>query len=66
MGRFLKTGNPTSMPGQEGVPAVYSPMTRTLEDLEMFWKAIMSMEPWNYDHSVAYLLGKPATLLMAF
>lgn len=52
MGRFLKTGNPTSMPGQEGVPAVYSPMTRTLEDLEMFWKAIMSMEPWNYDHSV--------------
>ncbi|KZT66577.1 amidase signature enzyme [Daedalea quercina L-15889] len=52
MHRFLKTGNPTSMPGQEGIPAVYSPMTRTLEDLELFWRAIMSMKPWTYDHSV--------------
>ncbi|KAI0938807.1 hypothetical protein AcV5_000409 [Taiwanofungus camphoratus] len=51
MHRFLKTGNPTSMPGQEGVPAVYSPMTRTLEDLETFWRAVMSMKPWEYDHS---------------
>lgn len=52
MHRFLKTGNPTSMPGQEGIPAVYSPMTRTLEDLEMFWRAIVGMKPWEYDHSV--------------
>lgn len=41
------------MPGQEGIPAVYSPMTRTLEDLETFWRAIMSMKPWEYDHSVS-------------
>ena len=41
------------MPGQEGIPAVYSPMTRTLEDLEMFWRAIMGMKPWEYDHSVS-------------
>ncbi|KAI0746528.1 amidase signature enzyme [Daedaleopsis nitida] len=52
MHRFMKTGNATSMPGQEGIPAVYSPMTRTLEDLETFWRAIMSMKPWEYDHSV--------------
>ncbi|KAI0367168.1 amidase signature enzyme [Pilatotrama ljubarskyi] len=52
MHRFLKSGNSTSMPGQEGIPAVYSPMTRTLEDLEMFWKAVVSMKPWEYDHSV--------------
>lgn len=51
-GRFLKMGNNTSMLGQEGVAPVYSPMARTLEDLETFWKAIMSMSPWNYDHSV--------------
>lgn len=50
--RFLKTGNMTSMPGQEGVPAVNSPMAKTLEDLETFWKAIFSMKPWTYDHSV--------------
>lgn len=52
--RFLKTGSATSIPGQEGVPAVYSPMTRTLEDLEVFWKAIFTMKPWNYDHSVSW------------
>lgn len=64
MHRFLKTGNGTSMPGQEGVPAVYSPMTRTLEDLETFWKAIFEMKPWTYDHSVSELeiLLMPALL----
>ena len=28
-------------------------MTRTLEDLETFWRAIMIMKPWEYDHSVS-------------
>ncbi|TCD62725.1 hypothetical protein EIP91_006523 [Steccherinum ochraceum] len=51
MHRFPKTGNGTSMPGQIGIPAVYSPMTRTLEDLETFWRAIVSVKPWEYDHS---------------
>ncbi|KAF7794086.1 hypothetical protein EIP86_005216 [Pleurotus ostreatoroseus] len=51
MHRFPKNGNNTSMPGQIGVPAVYSPMTRTLGDLETVWRAIVSMKPWQYDHS---------------
>jgi Asp-tRNA(Asn)/Glu-tRNA(Gln) amidotransferase A subunit family amidase len=50
--RFPKSGNATSVVGQEGVPAVYSPMTRTLEDLETFWRAIVGIKPWDYDHSV--------------
>ncbi|KZT10510.1 amidase signature enzyme [Laetiporus sulphureus 93-53] len=51
--RFLKTGNAhTSIPGEEGVPVSFSPMTRTLEDLETFWRAVMSMSPWEYDHAV--------------
>lgn len=67
-GRFLKTGNATSMPGQEGVPAVCSPMARTLEDLEVFWEAVMEMEPWTYDHSVSIVLieyfgGKEAKII---
>ncbi|TFK47517.1 amidase signature enzyme [Heliocybe sulcata] len=53
--RFVRGGTATSNAGQEGVLAVYSPMTRTLEDLEYFWKAIMSMEPWKYDHTVINL-----------
>lgn len=51
VGRFPRTGNTTSIAGQEGVPAVYSPMARTLGDLETFWKAIVSMKPWEYDYS---------------
>lgn len=52
-GRFPKTGSATSIAGQEGIPAVYSPMSRTLEDLEAFWTAVVSMKPWEYDHSVS-------------
>ncbi|KAF8799574.1 amidase signature enzyme [Phlegmacium glaucopus] len=51
VGRFVKMGSATSMPGQEGVAPVYSPMARTLEDLEFFWKAVVSMQPWKYDPS---------------
>lgn len=51
-GRWPKLGVLTSMPGQEGIPAVFSPMTRTLEDLVYFSKSVIGMKPWNYDHSV--------------
>lgn len=51
-GRFPKLGNTTSMSGQEGIPAVYSPMARTLTDLDYFLKSIISMKPWEYDYSV--------------
>ncbi|KIL55704.1 hypothetical protein M378DRAFT_17703 [Amanita muscaria Koide BX008] len=49
-GRFPRTGVVSSSPGQEGIPAVVSPMARTLDDLETFWKAVVSMKPWDYDH----------------
>ena len=51
-GRWPKMGMNTSMPGQEGIPSVFSPMTRTLPDLVYFSKSILSMKAWNYDHSV--------------
>ncbi|RQM05856.1 hypothetical protein DH86_00002178 [Scytalidium sp. 3C] len=51
-GRWPKNGMVTSMPGQEGIPSVFSPMARTLGDLSYFTKALLSMEPWKYDHSV--------------
>lgn len=40
------------MPGQEGIPSVFSPMARTLNDLTYFTRAIIGMKPWKYDHSV--------------
>ena len=45
-------GMNTSMPGQEGIPSVFSPMARTLPDLVYFSTSIISMKPWNYDHTV--------------
>ncbi|KAL9615379.1 MAG: hypothetical protein Q9167_000207 [Letrouitia subvulpina] len=51
-GRWPKTGMRTSMPGQEGIPSVASPMARSLADLVYFTESIISMKPWTYDHSV--------------
>lgn len=51
-GRWPKLGVDTSMPGQEGVPSVFSPMARTLMDLTYFTRSIVQMQPWKYDPSV--------------
>jgi Asp-tRNA(Asn)/Glu-tRNA(Gln) amidotransferase A subunit family amidase len=51
-GRWPKAGIDTSMPGQEGVPSVYSPMTRTLDDLLYFTEAFIGMKPWEVDYTV--------------
>ncbi|KAI1264934.1 amidase [Xylariaceae sp. FL1019] len=58
-GRWPKAGFATSMPGQEGVPSVYSPMTRTLNDLTYFTRAVIGMQPWKYDYSVHPLAWRP-------
>mgnify|MGYP000893531939 CR=1 FL=1 len=51
-GRWPKVGINTSMPGQEGVQSVFSPMARTLNDLTYFTRAIIGMQPWKYDYTV--------------
>ena len=58
-GRWLKLGMCTSMPGQEGVPAVYSPMARTLDDLTYFTRAVIEMKPWEYDYTCHPLAWRP-------
>lgn len=50
-GRWLRLGGTTSMPGQDGIPAVYSPMARTLDDLSYFTRSFLQMRPWTYDPS---------------
>ena len=51
-GRWPKMGMNTSMPGQEGIPSVFSPMARTLEDLAYFSRSLIGVKPWKWDHSV--------------
>jgi len=51
-GRWPKVGFKSSMPGQEGIPSVYSPMARTLNDLVYFTRAFIQSKPWTLDYSV--------------
>ncbi|KAK2743891.1 hypothetical protein FQN57_004514 [Myotisia sp. PD_48] len=51
-GRWPKAGVHTSMPGQEGIASVFSPMARTLDDLAYFTRSLIKMKPWNYDTTV--------------
>ncbi|RDI79786.1 hypothetical protein Vi05172_g10096 [Venturia inaequalis] len=51
-GRWPKMGMNTSMPGQEGIPSVFSPMARTLDDLTYFTREFVKLGPWKYDHTV--------------
>ena len=50
-GRWPKLGTTTSMPGQEGIPSVYSPMARTWNDLFYFTRAVLEKGTFNYDYS---------------
>ncbi|KAI9724269.1 MAG: hypothetical protein M1828_003693 [Chrysothrix sp. TS-e1954] len=49
-GRWPKGGMNTSMPGQEGVASVFSPMARTLDDLTYFTREFLKTKPWRLDH----------------
>ena len=51
-GRWPKVGINTSMPGQEGIPSVFSPLARTLDDLTYFTKSLIGMKPWQVDYTV--------------
>ncbi|KAG9311569.1 amidase signature domain-containing protein [Chiua virens] len=51
IGRFPSLGTLPPLPGQEFVGTSCSPMARRLDDLEVFWKRVVDMEPWNYDHT---------------
>ncbi|THH01283.1 hypothetical protein EW026_g1374 [Hermanssonia centrifuga] len=50
-GRFPSYGCGTSVPGLE-VIQLTSPIARSLDDLTEFWKRIIEIRPWEYDHTV--------------
>ncbi|KAK9324246.1 amidase signature domain-containing protein [Lipomyces orientalis] len=51
-GRIPRAGNSTPTRGQDGITSIYSPMTRSFDDLEYVFKAIIDMKPWEYDYTV--------------
>lgn len=48
-GRLPYYGVPVSIEGQEHVPSVVGPLTRTLAAMKTVTKAIIDAEPWNID-----------------
>jgi len=54
-GRFPSPGGVSSINGLESINLVAAPMSRSLDDLEEFWKRILKMQPWNYDPAVVPL-----------
>jgi hypothetical protein len=52
IGRFPCQGTHAPVPGLEAVATTSAPMSRRLEDLEEFWKRVVEMRPWEYDHMV--------------
>ncbi|KAG0702173.1 amidase signature domain-containing protein [Suillus ampliporus] len=61
-GRFPGWGTLPPMPGLESVAVSCSPMSRRLDDLEEFWKRVMEMQPWDYDHTCVPLPWRPINL----
>ncbi|KAI6012059.1 amidase signature domain-containing protein, partial [Pisolithus microcarpus] len=61
-GRFPSWGTVSPLPGLEGVETSCSPMARRLEDLEEFWKRVVAMRPWEYDHTCIPLSWRPVNI----
>ena len=51
-GRFPSHSCEACLPGLDAVPTITAPLARTLEDLQEFWRRVVDMRPWEYDHTV--------------
>jgi len=63
--RFPLGGDISNDKGFEGVPAVASPMARSIGDLRFFLETVMSMKPWTYEHRLIPLEWRKETNLPA-
>ncbi|KIK90589.1 hypothetical protein PAXRUDRAFT_831564 [Paxillus rubicundulus Ve08.2h10] len=62
IGRFPNLGTLPPMPGLDFIATSCSPMARRLDDLEEFWKRVMEMKPWDYDHTCVPIPWRPVNL----
>ncbi|KAF5349081.1 hypothetical protein D9756_009426 [Leucocoprinus leucothites] len=61
-GRFPIWGNRSPMVGLESLPILAAPMANSLDDLSEFWKRVVDMKPWQYDHTCIPLPWRPIDL----
>ncbi|CCM04743.1 uncharacterized protein FIBRA_06933 [Fibroporia radiculosa] len=65
VGRFPSYACESPLPGLEGVPTIVGPMARTLDDLAEFWKRVVDMRPWLYDHTCSPLPWRPVDFVLS-
>ncbi|KAJ9137516.1 Fatty-acid amide hydrolase (Amidase) [Pleurostoma richardsiae] len=61
-GRFPTLRCRSGMPGQEAVQSVNGPLARTIDDIELYSRAVVSLQPWLCDPRCVPLPWRPATL----
>ncbi|KXJ94830.1 acetamidase [Microdochium bolleyi] len=61
-GRFPTLRCRSGMPGQEAVASINGPMARTLEDIELYSRAVVGAEPWRKDPRALPIPWRAASL----
>ncbi|SCO77980.1 related to general amidase [Fusarium oxysporum] len=61
-GRFPVRNCRSGMPGQEAVLSVNGPLARTLQDVELYSKAVIDSQPWLVDPKCLPIPWRPAQL----
>lgn len=61
-GRFPTLRCRSGMPGQEAVQSVNGPMARTIDDIDMYSRTVVSSEPWLHDPRCVPLPWRPVEL----
>ena len=61
-GRLPGYGIQPSMPGQDAVFSTHGPMSRSIEDVELYCKWVASTQPWRYDPKAIPMSWTPVHL----
>jgi amidase len=61
-GRFPVRNTRSGMPGQEAVASVNGPLARTLQDVQLYSKAVIDAQPWLFDPKCLPIPWRPVQL----
>ncbi|KAF5001348.1 hypothetical protein FGRMN_1105 [Fusarium graminum] len=61
-GRFPVRNTRSGMPGQEAVASVNGPLAKTLQDIQLYSKAVIDAQPWLLDPKCLPIPWRPAQL----
>ncbi|KAM0339375.1 hypothetical protein ACHAPU_010940 [Fusarium lateritium] len=62
LGRFPVRNTRSGMPGQEAVASVNGPLAKTLQDIQLYSKAVVEAQPWLLDPKCLPIPWRPVQL----